>query len=1014
VNSLLYWIGNFRPYRRLGLEILAWRKLLYLEYNNIIIYPLASFSSATKQLTSQGSRAALLLDKAAEEFTNTIQQASLKAIPIQSSKQGAKAWWTLELTTARKAAAKAFAQVNKELKQLNLPTQSSRDSEEIEFLQQQIQASKKTSTQLRNQYLQQIKRAKTSHWNTFLEKEDPQSIYRAMKYTKPRIADRIPQIASLEGQNQETFQGKCQAFKSTLYPTPPSAPEPNWDTYQEKRWDWPRLTQEEVALACSTTKSKAPGPDQISAEIINKAYHFFPDRFLKIYGALINTGYHPLCWKQATGIILKKPGKPDYTQPKAYRVISLLNCLGKTSERILANRLSSLAETTELLHHSQIGGRKGKSAIDAALLLTDLVQQERKEKRVVSTALLDVKGAFDYVAKNQLLNILFLLGLPLSLITWVKSFLEDRTLRLSFDGETEDFSQIATGIPQGSPISPILFLIYIRDLFNTKKAVTFISYIDDISISTASKSLKSNTKILKEVVNQIVNLGKKKAIQFDLAKTEIIHFQRTKKVLPDLHLPSGDIKEATKCTKWLGIWFDNTLSFKKHIQVRVNQARQAFHRLMRLANTERGLSPLAVRQIYMACVASISDYGSEVIWKGQTYISKPLETLQNQALRKILGAFKTSPIHPMEVEAALLPPALRMDHNLMKYALRVKRMPINHPIRIAIQRNNYQRETLEAEAPSQLERIEASIQEFCPIDLEEINHHFFPPWCLYLPYSTQILKATKEEATKEHLASLKKWENTQTLAIYSDASQLTKGKGIGVGLIAYDLSTTPATIIHQQQVNIGPNQLVYNGELEGATLALELAGRIAKPNQNIQTFVDNQAAILRLKTPSDKPGQAWQIRALYAGYQIKTKLASSTINWVPGHKDILGNEEADKAAKSATESRPTSTQTSFATLQMKVKAHIKVQQLEALQEYSNKAKKLNPHTYSAKFPWNTRKKMAIPPHTPRKIASAFYQLKLGHGYFRSYLAKQDHFSEKCQCGAKQTLEHLLLSCKYYT
>ncbi len=90
---------------------------------------------------------------------------------------------------------------------------------------------------------------------------------------------------------------------------------------------------------------------------------------------LINTGYYPKCWRQAIGVILKKPKKPNYLVPKAYRVIALLNCLGKVLERILAQRLSYLAETTHLLYPTQIGGRLKKSAIDAALLLTHEVEQ---------------------------------------------------------------------------------------------------------------------------------------------------------------------------------------------------------------------------------------------------------------------------------------------------------------------------------------------------------------------------------------------------------------------------------------------------------------------------------------------------------------------------------------------------------------------------------------------------------------------------------------------------------------
>jgi len=97
-------------------------------------------------------------------------------------------------------------------------------------------------------------------------------------------------------------------------------------------------------------------------------------------------------------------------------VISLLNCLGKVSERILARRLGYLAETTDLLHPSQIGGRRKKSAIDAAFLLTDEVQANKGRGLKTSTLFLDIKGAFNYVVKEQLLGIIYRLRLLASLI----------------------------------------------------------------------------------------------------------------------------------------------------------------------------------------------------------------------------------------------------------------------------------------------------------------------------------------------------------------------------------------------------------------------------------------------------------------------------------------------------------------------------------------------------------------------------------------------------------------------
>ena len=200
---------------------------------------------------------------------------------------------------------------------------------------------------------------------------------------------------------EESFEGKAAAFRATLFPTPPVASAPNYSNYTPNSYNWPELSKIELKTACSAKiKGKTPGPDLITQQIIQQAYLAIPDIFFKVFSTLINRGYHPRPWKQAIGAILKKPKKPDYSAPKAYRVIALLNCLGKISERILAQRLSFLAETTSLLHESQIGGRLKKSAIDAALLLTNQVQENKALNLKTSMLFLDVKGAFDHVAKN--------------------------------------------------------------------------------------------------------------------------------------------------------------------------------------------------------------------------------------------------------------------------------------------------------------------------------------------------------------------------------------------------------------------------------------------------------------------------------------------------------------------------------------------------------------------------------------------------------------------------------------
>jgi 5'-deoxynucleotidase YfbR-like HD superfamily hydrolase len=334
------------------------------------------------------------LDLAAQELIDAITESAKAAIPISKPGARAKPWWSHDLLNLRQNMIRAQ----------RLIIYSDADS-----IRQYLSA--------KNTYFQAIKQAKREHWNSFLEKEDPKSIFKAIKYTKSTIIAPIPPIKSSNGDIHNTFEAKANTLRNTLFPPPPITAPPSWSEYQQDEWDWPDLTASELSKACSMKiKGKTPGPDAITQVIITRAYTAIPDTFFRLYSALIDIGHHPTCWKQATSAILKKPGKPDYSVPKAYRVISLLNCLGKISERVLAQRLAYLAETTRLLHPSQIGGRLKKSAVDAALLLTNEVELNKRAKWKTSTLLLDIKGAFDHVAKNQLLSVLQELKLPASLI----------------------------------------------------------------------------------------------------------------------------------------------------------------------------------------------------------------------------------------------------------------------------------------------------------------------------------------------------------------------------------------------------------------------------------------------------------------------------------------------------------------------------------------------------------------------------------------------------------------------
>jgi hypothetical protein len=209
-----------------------------------------------------------------------------------------------------------------------------------------------------------------------------------------------------------------------------------------------------------------------------------------------------------------------------------------------------------------------------------------------------------------------------------------------------------------------------------------------VAVVASHRTLTENVRELERASQTVFQWARGNAVAFDDAKTELMHFVSSnsfedvkKKVVC---LPNGTKVVPEETLRWLGVWLDRKLSFKHHVNTKLASAGRSLSALSRLSTTEKGLTVKAIRQLYLSCVVPISDFGSEVWWKGQQkgqqhFIDK-LQKLQNKASRTILGAFRTTPIDAMNAEAALLPPDLRLDAAQRRYALRILTLDEHHPV----------------------------------------------------------------------------------------------------------------------------------------------------------------------------------------------------------------------------------------------------------------------------------------------------------------------------------------------
>jgi len=168
-------------------------------------------------------------------------------------------------------------------------------------------------------------------------------------------------------------------------------------------------------------------------------------------------------------------------------VITLLNCLRKVVEKVAANAIAEECEQRQLLHDGQFGCRKKKSAIDVVEWLMKRVEKVWERGNTVAVLLMDVKGAFPHVAKGNLIKRIEEMGFEANLVRWVESFMEERKVIMSMDGKEGDSMDVEMGVLQGSPVSPVLFVIYLSGLFGRVEekenecGSEGISFVDDVA-----------------------------------------------------------------------------------------------------------------------------------------------------------------------------------------------------------------------------------------------------------------------------------------------------------------------------------------------------------------------------------------------------------------------------------------------------------------------------------------------------------------------------------------------------
>jgi len=343
---------------------------------------------------------------------------------------------------------------------------------------------------------------------------------------------------------------------------------------------------------------KTPDFNGISSNFLKRIIFTIARPLHHIFLLSFDKGIVPSQLKIAKVIPIFKSG--DRCNMDNYRPISLLNSFSKILEKIVACRLSSFLSTCNILSDWQFGFRPKHSTVHPMIHLTNFLSNSINEKKHSIAIFCDLKKAFDCCDHSILLSKLEKYGIRGSELSWFKSYLNDRKQFVHINGKNSLLETVLLGVPQGSILGPLLFLIYINDLPLSSKLFTLL-FADDTTLMASSDSVESLNLLVNTEFKKICDFFRTNKLMLHPDKTKILFFSNTSKgegvhILcnnnnndsndPSLikHLPIIANNDDIPAAKFLGIYFDSNLSFKYQISCLKKKLSKALYILRSVKN----------------------------------------------------------------------------------------------------------------------------------------------------------------------------------------------------------------------------------------------------------------------------------------------------------------------------------------------------------------------------------------------------------------------------------------------
>lgn len=378
----------------------------------------------------------------------------------------------------------------------------------------------------------------------------------------------------------------------------------------------------------------ASGPDNLPAYLLKEVADELAPILCLLFNATLHQGKIPQDWKSAYITPILKKG--DKHKPENYRPISLTSIICKTAEHIIHSQIMRHLDTHSLLTECQFGFRRRRSCESQLLITVQDLAAGLRDKQQIDAILLDFSKAFDRVPHERLLLKLQHYGIRGQLLSWVRDFLKGRTQQVALEGVKSITKSVSSGVPQGTVLGPLLFLVFINDLPDCVSSSIRL-YADDALLYRSIKT-QDDTEALHQDLTNIQEWERKWLMPFNTEKCEVLRISsKRKNIIASIpYSIHGTALRTVDEAKYLGVTIHRTLKWKSHVN---NICKRSNSTLGFLRRNLRKCPPRIKEQAYKTYVRPTLEYSSTV-WDPHTIeLTTQIEMVQRRAARFVTSDY---------------------------------------------------------------------------------------------------------------------------------------------------------------------------------------------------------------------------------------------------------------------------------------------------------------------------------------------------------------------------------------